>query len=79
MANFFPLTAVILSACKVSFGCEGEIASPWDLRRAFDLAILLESQIAMIVYSAVSVVERSAPKFLMSSETKRQVTFSRRR
>jgi hypothetical protein len=81
MANFFPLTAIILSAGKVSFGCEGEIASPWDLRRAFassesssgHLAILSESQIAVIVYSAVSVVERSAPKLLMSIETKQQV------
>jgi hypothetical protein len=37
MASFFPLTAVLLSACKASFGCalKDETASLWDLRRAF--------------------------------------------
>src|ERR1700687_4269192 len=83
MASLFPLTAVILSACKASFGCAlkerqrvpGTCVEPLVHQDPHQGASPTprKVEIAMIVCSAAGVVERRAAEILMNSEAKRQV------
>jgi hypothetical protein len=83
MAGFLPLAAATLSAREASFG--GALKPGQRvLRTSVEASIQQAPQqgtspsfrkikIATIVYSAVGVVERRAPKILVNGEAKRQV------